>query len=139
MKRLAVLGCLLALAGSPALALDCAGGVCVLPGMAKGDVTTAAMKTVVAGGKAVVIDARPTAPERIPGSKVLAGTPTAEEAAKVIPSKDTPVITYCGNTRCTLSPKLAEHLKSLGYTNVREYPEGIAGWKSAGNPVEAAM
>ena len=35
------------------------------------------------------------------------------------------------------SHKLYTHLKSLGYTNLIEYPEGIDGWVAAGNPVNA--
>lgn len=137
MKKLAVLGCVLGLFSATVFSEECANGVCALPGKAKGNLTTAEMQTTITDGKAVVIDARPNAAERIPGAKVLTGTPSVTEAAAVIPSKDTPVITYCGNTHCSLSPKLAEHLKSLGYTNVREYPEGIAGWKAAGQPVAA--
>lgn len=73
----------------------------------------------------------------LPGAKSLTGTPSAEEAAKVIPAKDAPVVTYCGGIHCPLSGNLAKHLKTLGYTNVREYPEGFSGWKAAGKPVTA--
>jgi rhodanese-related sulfurtransferase len=101
------------------------------------EVTTSELADLVKAESVTLIDARPGAPAGLPGAKSLTGTPTAEEAAKVILSKDAPVVTYCGSVSCPLSAKMAKHLQSLGYTNVREYPEGFSGWKKAGHPVEA--
>lgn len=72
---------------------------------------------------------------RIPGAQHLRENCSAEEAAAVIPSKTALIITYCANTRCPASDRLAKRLFALGYTNILEYPEGIQGWCSAQNPV----
>jgi len=137
MKQFAVLFSILMLAAGVAFAEDCAGGVCPLPsaGKAPDKVTTAELAGLIKAGSVIVIDARPGVTTGLPGAKLLAGQPTAQEAAKVIPSKNSPVVTYCGSTSCFLSENLAKHLKTLGYTNVREYPQGYAGWKQTGNPV----
>ncbi len=72
---------------------------------------------------------------RIPGAKQLHDNCSAEEAAAAIPSKTSLIVTYCSNTRCPASDRLAKRLFALGYTNLLEYPEGIQGWCSAQNPV----
>jgi rhodanese-related sulfurtransferase len=139
MKKLSVLCSILTFATGMTFAAECAGGVCPLPGASKKpvEITTAELSVLVDSGTVTLIDARPGAPMGLPGAKPLTGTPSAEEAAKVIPAKDAPVVTYCGGVTCPLSPMMAKHLQSLGYTNVREYPEGFAGWKAAGRPVTA--
>jgi glyoxylase-like metal-dependent hydrolase (beta-lactamase superfamily II)/rhodanese-related sulfurtransferase len=51
-------------------------------------------------------------------------------AADAIPTKDTPVVVYCGtNTR---SPLAADTLTRLGYTDVSNYAPGIFAWQEAG-------
>ena len=138
MRIVLLLSCVLLAAGM-VVADNCAGGACPLPGAGGKEivnVSTAELEGLLAGGGITLIDARPGAPEGLPGAISLTGTPTAEEAAKVIPSKDSPIVTYCGSVHCPLSARLAEHLQSLGYTNIREYPEGFAGWKAAGKPVK---
>lgn len=137
MKKVVLLCSVLAFATGVSFAEECAGGICKLSGAGKKEATvsTAELDGLLAAGNVTLIDARPGAPAGLPGAKSLTGTPTAEEAAKVIPSKDAPVVTYCGSVTCSLSPKMAKHLQSLGYTNVREYPEGFSGWKAAGKPV----
>lgn len=97
------------------------------------------MKAHVDSGDAILLDARAGKYDdgnRIPGAKSLNSKSTAEEIAKVIPSKSAQIVTYCSNLRCPASKALAEHLKSLGYTHVLEYPEGIAGWRAAGGKVD---
>lgn len=86
-----------------------------------------------------VFDAR--APEwddgnRIPGARWLSPTSTPAEIRKHVKSQDQLIVTYCAGFTCPASKQLSEHLKKLGYTNVLEYPEGIAGWVKAGLPVE---
>ncbi len=93
------------------------------------------------GAKVVVLDARSGKFDdgrRLPGAKSLTDQATAEQAAAVIPSRDTLVVTYCANPKCQASPKLAKHLQGLGYTNVVELPEGIDGWVGEGRAVEKA-
>ena len=104
-------------------------------------VNTKALAALInAKAVAVVLDARTGKFDdgrRIPGAKSLTAAATAEDAAKLIPAKDSLVVTYCANLKCPASGKLAAHLKGLGYTNVVEYPAGIDGWVEAGQKVEA--
>lgn len=74
--------------------------------------------------------------KRIPGAQQL--SPDADEAviAEAIPGKDTLVVTYCAGPKCPASKALHDRLKKLGYSNVIEYPQGIAGWLEAGKAVE---
>lgn len=74
--------------------------------------------------------------QRIPGAQQL--SPDADEAviAKAIPDKGALVVTYCAGVKCPASKALADRLKKLGYSNVIEYPQGIAGWLEAGKAVD---
>lgn len=74
--------------------------------------------------------------KRIPGAKVLDAEATDAKIAEVLPDKNALIVTYCGGIKCPASNKLAERLAALGYGNVVEYPEGIAGWVDKGNKVE---
>lgn len=76
---------------------------------------------------------------RIPGAKTLDTDATAEQAAAVIPSKESLVVAYCTNLHCPASKALAEHLLELGYTNVVKYAEGIEQWMAAGNEIAQAQ
>jgi rhodanese-related sulfurtransferase len=53
-----------------------------------------------------------------------------------IPDKNTPVIVYCADRDCALSPKAAKQLDRLGYNKVFEYRGGKADWQRAGLQVE---
>lgn len=112
------------------------------PKAAYGTVDTAALQKLLASGTALVLlDARTGKwddGQRLPGAKALAPDATAEQAAAAVPAKDSLVVTYCSNTKCPASAKLAERLVELGYTNVLKYPDGIQAWTAAGNKVEAA-
>jgi rhodanese-related sulfurtransferase len=59
-----------------------------------------------------------------------------ELAANLLPNKDELIVTYCASDACENSATAAAHLRKLGYSNVREYHEGKAGWIAAGLPVE---
>ena len=92
--------------------------------------------------KPVIFDARGKggfSKGHIPGARHLSAA-AAEEAIKkaVGDDKSAAIVTYCGSVKCPASSKLAGKLRKLGYTNVTEYPEGIAGWSKAGNKVEKA-
>jgi rhodanese-related sulfurtransferase len=67
----------------------------------------------------------------IPGS-INIPTKNAEWAEKVIPYKDAEIIVYCANEDCTASPELARKLDDMGYHNVKDFENGLAGWRSAG-------
>ena len=74
---------------------------------------------------------------RVPGAKSLTDKATAEEVAKLVPTKEALIVTYCVNLKCQASPHLAQHLRSLGYSNIVEMPAGIEGWVAEGRAVES--
>lgn len=102
-------------------------------------IDTEGLKQLIASGEAVVIvDARSGKyddGQRIPGAVSLAANASDETIAQVLPDKNAKIVTYCSNERCPASANLAKRLVKLGYTNVHKYPQGIAGWTAAGNPV----
>lgn len=105
-------------------------------------VDTASLKQIMAQstGAVVILDARTNKYDdgkRIPGAQMVGPAPTKEQIAKLIPAKDSYVITYCGGIKCPLAGKLSARLAEYGYTNVVEYSEGIGGWVAAGNEVAA--
>jgi rhodanese-related sulfurtransferase len=135
--------------GDSASNAACAGAVCAAPAgdakaageAAKTVIGTQEMKALLTSkAPVVVLDARAGKWDdgrRIPGAIAVSPTATAEEVAKAVPAKDSLIVTYCANLKCQASAKLAENLKSLGYTSVLRYEDGIEGWTSAGNAVEA--
>ncbi len=50
------------------------------------------------------------------------------------PDKNTPIVVYCGGS--IRSPLAVHTLQQMGYTRVRNYPDGFLGWKAQGLPVE---
>jgi rhodanese-related sulfurtransferase len=60
-----------------------------------------------------------------------------EELAKKLPAdKDALIVAYCANENCTAYRAAAAAATKLGYTNVKHYAKGIAGWKASGEKVE---
>jgi rhodanese-related sulfurtransferase/CBS domain-containing protein len=51
---------------------------------------------------------------------------------------DHPVVVYCYDDPCDLSPRAAARLDSLGFTQVYDYAAGKTDWGSAGLPLEGA-
>jgi rhodanese-related sulfurtransferase len=50
-------------------------------------------------------------------------------------AKDAQIVTYCAGPACSQSSEAAVKLAEFGYTNVRTYPDGLQGWKAAGNKI----
>ncbi|MGN8224636.1 rhodanese-like domain-containing protein [Gracilimonas sp. BCB1] len=69
--------------------------------------------------------------KHIPGS-INIPTENAEMAKEVIPYMDAEIVVYCANADCDASPSLAQKLEEMGYTNVSDFEEGLAGWRQAG-------
>ena len=42
---------------------------------------------------------------------------------------DIPIIVYCYDNNCNASIRLIKHLWKLGFKNIKEYSDGIKGWK----------
>ncbi len=57
-------------------------------------------------------------------------------AANLPKDKAALVVAYCGNERCKAYQQAAIKAKEMGYTNVKHYSKGIAGWKSSGEKTE---
>jgi rhodanese-related sulfurtransferase len=52
--------------------------------------------------------------------------------------RDRPVIVYCYDFACDLSPRAAWRLEALGFRDVHHYVGGKADWMAAGLPIEGA-
>ncbi|MFO8012326.1 MAG: rhodanese-like domain-containing protein [Phycisphaerae bacterium] len=72
---------------------------------------------------------------RLPGAKAVKPDADKKTLARLIPGKDSLIVTYCGGVTCPLSSQLADRLTKLGYRHVLEYPQGISGWTEAGHDV----
>lgn len=69
----------------------------------------------------------------IPGAVLL--TSSSKYDLKELPAnKDAQLVFYCANQKCSASEAAARRAMENGYTNVAVLPEGIAGWKQAGQP-----
>ena len=127
-------------AGSPA----CPSGACAMtPKVVSEDgiqlLSAGEMKKIVDAKSARILDARSGKYDdgkRIPGATQLSPESSKEDIEKLLPDKKAAVVTYCSNLKCPASAALAKKLKSLGYADIKEYPEGIQGWQAGGNPVE---
>lgn len=130
---------------------DCATGVCAAkevkvaaaPAEAKDKVAKIGVDELATMIRAktpmVILDARSGKWDdgrRIPGARSLHAGSAKEEIEAMLPDKAALVITYCSNTKCQASPKLAARLMEMGYKNIMELPEGIDGWQAAGKEVQ---
>ncbi|WP_286341489.1 rhodanese-like domain-containing protein [Ferrimonas sp. YFM] len=50
--------------------------------------------------------------------------------------KNAQMIFYCANRLCNASEIAAYSVMQMGYTNVRQMPDGIFGWRMSGRPTE---
>ena len=97
------------------------------------------VRRLVESGEATLIHALPEPyfrKEHIPGAVQLDHDRVEEQAPERMPDRGAAIVTYCANLACRNSEIVANRLVALGYTDVREYAEGIADWIEAGLPVE---
>src|SRR5438045_2845003 len=90
-------------------------------------------------GSVTVVDAlggEYYAKQHLPGAVALVEDDVAARAGELLPDKAAPIVTYCSNTSCPNSQRVAGKLTALGYANVRKYAGGIEDWVGAGLPVE---
>lgn len=89
-----------------------------------------------------IIDVLPPAHfnnEHLPGAENVPLSESFEERIQeAVPDKDSEVVLYCANTDCPASEEAAEKMEALGYSNVKDYGEGIDGWKAGGKPIETS-
>lgn len=90
------------------------------------------LKAAIAKKDVVVIDVNGTESYKethIPGA--IDFQANKDNLAKVLPKdKDELIVAYCGNERCSAYKSAAKAAIDLGYTNVKHYSPGIAGWKA---------
>jgi rhodanese-related sulfurtransferase/CBS domain-containing protein len=93
-------------------------------------------KLVNAGAQlAEVLPEDEYAEEHLPGALHLPlKSLTAETASRL--DKNKPVIVYCWDALCDMSPRAAWHLERLGFPVVYDYTTGKADWIAAGLPSE---
>lgn len=102
------------------------------------DISHDDLKAAIASGKVVLIDVNGTDTYKsghIPGA--IDFEANKDKLATLLPAdKSTLIVAYCGNERCGAYKQGAKAAEQLGYTNVKHYSKGIAGWKKAGEPTE---
>ncbi|MBW2456572.1 MAG: rhodanese-like domain-containing protein [Deltaproteobacteria bacterium] len=89
--------------------------------------------------QAVAVDANGSVARRafgvIPGAIRLSSFD--EFALTELPDdRDTELVFYCSNHRCSAAPYAARLAMDQGYCNVQVYPGGIMGWVAAGQAVQ---
>jgi len=102
------------------------------------DVTISEVKEAVKSKKAVIIDVNGTesyTEGHVPGALNFEAI-QSNLAQKLPKDKDTLIIAYCGNPRCTAYKAAAKAASKLGYKNVKHMSAGISGWKAAGEKME---
>src|SRR5262245_29615419 len=89
---------------------------------------------------ATVLDVLPEAEFRsnhIPGAKNLPLTQMTLDAVGGL-DRDTPVVVYCFDYQCDLSPRAAARLRDLGFAEVYDFAAGFAAWAADGRATEGA-
>jgi len=87
----------------------------------------------------ILVDTLPTSAYRkghLPGAINILSDDILAQAPHRLPNRDAQIVVYCANGPCRRSDRAAERLIRLGYSNVRDYHEGKAGWLAAGLPLE---
>ncbi len=68
----------------------------------------------------------------IPGAVDFDLDRVEEQATELIGEADREVVVYCTDIECQGAEFVGVQLVEAGYTNVRRYPAGVAGWRGAG-------
>ena len=96
------------------------------------DISHDDLKKAIAEKKVILIDVNGSESFKaghIPGAIDFA-TNKAELATKLPSDKGALIVAYCGNEQCGAYAAGAKKAAELGYTNVKHFKEGIAGWKA---------
>lgn len=121
----------------PTAALACEGENHQAKAMEPTKATVSEVATWTKEKKATPVDANGqetrTSQGVIPGAVLL--TSSSQYAVSELPAdKSSKLVFYCANLKCGASHAAARRAMENGYTNVAVLPEGIAGWKQAGQP-----
>lgn len=102
------------------------------------DIDYKELKELVEAKKVFLIDVNGSesfAKGHIPGAVDFAVA--SKTLADVLPKdKNALVVAYCGNANCPMWKRGADAAAALGYTNVKHFKDGIAGWREAGGTIE---
>lgn len=66
--------------------------------------------------------------EHIPGSINIPLDQVEQEFPEQFEEGDD-IVVYCASPSCQASPKAAQKLESMGFTNVKDYEDGLSDWK----------
>ena len=75
--------------------------------------------------------------QHLPGAINIPHDQVRELAPALLPDKAALIAVYCASTECNNSRIATNILRSLGYSNAREYVDGKKDWIDAGLPLEA--
>jgi len=70
----------------------------------------------------------------IPGAVMLSHFNQYDAAKELPAAKDAKLVFYCANLQCKASHAAAKRALEAGYTDVNVLPDGLLGWKKAGQP-----
>jgi rhodanese-related sulfurtransferase len=90
-------------------------------------------------GSIVVVDALPAesfVEGHIPGALSLPLGEVRERARSVLPDPSAEIAVYCASETCPRAEDAIGQLRALGYTRLRHYREGLAGWMAGGGRLE---
>ncbi|MBM4379868.1 MAG: rhodanese-like domain-containing protein [Deltaproteobacteria bacterium] len=73
----------------------------------------------------------------LPGAKLLSSSSSYDVEKELPAQKDTALVFYCANEKCTASHKAAERAAAAGFKEVSVLTVGFKGWKAAGKPTES--
>ena len=128
---------------TPAAGLSAANASGGAPAIA--DISVAELNTAIGAKSAtaglVIIDVNGTKSfekAHLPGGIDYAAV--SKDLAAALPAdKSTPIVVYCGSSKCTAYAKAGHAAIALGYTNVKHLSVGLAGWKAPNLAVESAV
>lgn len=93
-------------------------------------VSKAELQKIVEKKTAVILDVNPSESyqkSHVPGA--IHFESIEKNFASSLPAdKSAEIVAYCGSKMCTAWKKAAEMACQLGYTNIKHFKEGIAGW-----------
>ncbi|MFZ5468861.1 MAG: rhodanese-like domain-containing protein [Myxococcota bacterium] len=72
----------------------------------------------------------------IPGAILLTSAVKYDPAKELPAAKETKLVFYCANEKCSSAKNAAERALEAGYQDVAVLPVGIMGWKSAGKKTD---
>ena len=68
----------------------------------------------------------------IPGATLLTSVNSFDPAKELPSAKGSKLVFYCASLKCNASHQAAQRALEAGYTDVSVLPDGIKGWKEAG-------